>query len=88
MLILDMQDTRSPLPSQHALDWLNFFLAALLMGFGPFVAVHLAEQGWEPASIGVALSISGLALYGIIVAAESWAVYWQPPPEVVGVGGG
>src|SRR5690349_5371220 len=36
----------------------------------------------------VALSISGLALYGIIVAAESWAVYWQPPPEAVGVGGG
>ena len=36
----------------------------------------------------VALSISGLALYGIIVAAESWTVYWQPPPEAVGVGGG
>ena len=36
----------------------------------------------------VALSISGLALYGIIAAAESWAVYWQPPPEAVGVGGG
>ena len=36
----------------------------------------------------VALSISGLALYGIIVVAESWAVYWQPPPEAVGVGGG
>ena len=36
----------------------------------------------------VALSISGLVLYGIIVAAESWAVYWQPPPEAVGVGGG
>src|SRR5215813_5392998 len=36
----------------------------------------------------VALSISGLALYAIIVAAESWAVYWQPPPEAVGVAGG
>jgi NitT/TauT family transport system permease protein len=36
----------------------------------------------------VALSISGLALYGIIVAVEGWAVYWQPPPEAVGVGGG
>jgi len=36
----------------------------------------------------VALSISGLVLYGIIAAAESWAVYWQPPPEAVGVGGG
>lgn len=59
MLTLDPQ--HSSLQSLHALDWLNFFLAALLMGFGPFVAVHLAEQGWEPASIGVALTISGLA---------------------------
>jgi MFS family permease len=44
-----------------ALDWLNFFLAALLVGFGPFVAVHLAESGWAPASIGAILTISGLA---------------------------
>jgi NitT/TauT family transport system permease protein len=36
----------------------------------------------------VALSISGLALYAFIAAAESWAVYWQPPPEAVGVAGG
>jgi MFS family permease len=43
-----------------ALDWLNFFLAALLMGFGPFAAVHLAEIGWAPASIGAVLTISGL----------------------------
>src|SRR6266487_2494809 len=34
------------------------------------------------------LSIAGLALYAIIAAAESWAVYWQPPPEAVGVAGG
>jgi len=47
--------------SLKALDWLNFFLAALLMGFGPFVAVHLAETGWAPASIGAVLTISGLA---------------------------
>jgi len=58
---LDMQDSRSSLESQRALDWLNFFLAALLIGFGPFVAIHLAEQGWPPASVGVALTISGLA---------------------------
>jgi MFS family permease len=50
-----------PLESLHALDWLNFFLAALLMGFGPFITVHLAEQGWSSASIGLVLTISGLA---------------------------
>src|SRR5215469_4670778 len=50
-----------PLESLHALDWLNFFLAALLMGFGPFITVHLAEQGWSSASIGLVLTVSGLA---------------------------
>ncbi|TMJ44096.1 MAG: ABC transporter permease [Alphaproteobacteria bacterium] len=34
------------------------------------------------------LSISGLALYAIIAGVESWAVYWQPPSEAVGAGGG
>jgi MFS family permease len=47
--------------SQHALDWLNFFLAALLTGFGPFVAVHLTNRGWDPAHIGFVLSASGFA---------------------------
>jgi MFS family permease len=49
------------LESLRALDWLNFFLAALLVGFGPFVPVHLAENGWAPASIGLALTVGGLA---------------------------
>ena len=58
---LNSRDAELPVESLKALDWLNFFLAALLMGFGPFVAVHLAENGWAPASIGTILTISGLA---------------------------
>jgi MFS family permease len=58
---LNSLDAGLPVESLKALDWLNFFLAALLMGFGPFVAVHLAENGWSPASIGAILTISGLA---------------------------
>ena len=58
---LTSRDAGLPVESLRALDWLNFFLAALLMGFGPFVAVHLAENGWAPASIGAILTISGLA---------------------------
>jgi MFS family permease len=49
------------LVSLHALDWLNFLLAALLMGFGPFVGLHLADHGWTPASVGIVLTVSGLA---------------------------
>ena len=59
--LLNNPDAGQPLESLQALDWLNFFLAALLVGFGPFVAVHLAENGWAPASIGAILTISGLA---------------------------
>jgi MFS family permease len=58
---LTSRDAGSPVQSLKALDWLNFFLAALLTGFGPFVTVHLAENGWAPASIGAVLTISGLA---------------------------
>ena len=58
---LASRDDAQPADSLKALDWLNFFLAALLVGFGPFVAVHLAESGWAPASIGAILTISGLA---------------------------
>jgi MFS family permease len=55
------RDVGAPLASAHALDWLNFFLAALLTGFGPFVAVYLADRGWRPESIGFVLTASGLA---------------------------
>jgi MFS family permease len=58
---LTSRDAGPPVESLKALDWLNFFLAALLTGFGPFVTVHLAESGWAPASIGAVLTISGLA---------------------------
>src|SRR5262245_26111625 len=34
------------------------------------------------------LSISGLALYALIAGVEDWAVYWQPPSDAVGSGGG
>ena len=36
----------------------------------------------------VVLSISGLVLYAIIVNAETWTVYWQPPSEAVAAAGG
>jgi MFS family permease len=47
--------------SLRALDWLTFFLAALLMGFGPFVGLYLADRGWAPTNVGLILTASGLA---------------------------
>lgn len=50
----------APAQSLNALDWLNFFLAALLTGFGPVIALHLAGHQWDPANIGLVLTVSGL----------------------------
>ena len=39
------------------LNALNFFIAAVQTGFGPFFSVYLTEQGWSQVDIGLALSI-------------------------------
>jgi MFS family permease len=52
----------SPSPvSLHGLDGINFFLAGVLAGFGPYVAVYLADQKWTQDRIGFVLSASALA---------------------------
>ena len=51
--------------SRKSLNALNFFIAAVQAGFGPFVAVWLTRQGWSQTDVGVALSVgSGVALLG------------------------
>jgi MFS family permease len=42
--------------SLRAFDAVNFLLAAMLAGFGPFVAVFLGDLNWSPRDIGLALS--------------------------------
>jgi MFS family permease len=44
-----------------ALDWLNFLLADVRGGLGPYVSVFLlTEAGWDQATLGLVLTISGL----------------------------
>jgi MFS family permease len=43
--------------SLRGLDWLNFFVANVQTGFGPFIAVYLTENRWTTAEIGFALTI-------------------------------
>jgi MFS family permease len=59
--VLTAHDASPRFDSLRALDRLNFFLAAMQAGFGPFVAIHLADQGWTPESIGFVLSAGGVA---------------------------
>ncbi|HGM6307878.1 MFS transporter [Pseudomonas putida] len=51
-----------PLPSQRrALDWLNFFLADVRDGLGPYLAIYLlAVHHWQPAEIGLVMSLAGI----------------------------
>jgi MFS family permease len=45
------------LRSLRALDWLNFFLANVQTGFGPFIASYLTSNKWTQGEIGIALSV-------------------------------
>ena len=46
--------------SVHALEATNFFLADVQTGLGPFMAANLAGAGWQPARVGVALTVGGI----------------------------
>jgi MFS family permease len=46
--------------SVRALSWLNFFLADVQTGLGPFLAAYLAAGGWAPDRVGYALTFGGL----------------------------
>ena len=43
------------------LDWLNFFLADVQTGVGPFLAIYLAGYKWNAAQVGLALTVGGIA---------------------------
>ena len=46
--------------SLKALQATNFFLADVQTGLGPFLAAYLADAGWEPGRVGVALTLGGI----------------------------
>jgi len=49
------------LRSLRSLDWLNFFLADVQTGVGPFLAIYLAAYNWNEERIGLALTLGGIA---------------------------
>ena len=59
--LVDAADTSPSRGSLYGLDGINFFNAATLAAFGPYVAVYLAEQNWTQQDIGFVLTASGLA---------------------------
>jgi MFS family permease len=61
--------------SLRALDWLNFFLADVQTGVGPFLAIYLAAYAWDEERIGLALSVGGIA--GILAQTPAGALVDQ-----------
>ncbi|MFC5431825.1 MFS transporter [Paraburkholderia denitrificans] len=47
--------------SLRALDWLNFFVANVQTGFGPFIASYLASHKWTQGEIGLVLSVGTIS---------------------------
>jgi len=65
--------------NRRPLDWLNFFLADVKDGLGPFLAIFLmSSQYWDAGRIGVVLTIAGVATVlargpgGALVDAVHW----------------
>jgi hypothetical protein len=65
--------------SRRGLDWTNFFVADVQVGFGAFLAYYLANLGWSKQSVGLALTVGALAgvLAQIPGGALADAVRWK-----------
>jgi MFS family permease len=50
----------------------NFFLADVQTGVGPFLAIYLATQKWDPQQVGLALTVGGIA--GIVAQTPAGAL--------------
>ena len=61
--------------SLRGLDWLNFFLADVQTGVGPFLAIYLAGYGWDEERVGLALTVGGIA--GILAQTPAGALVDQ-----------
>jgi predicted MFS family arabinose efflux permease len=81
-------ESKAP-PSQQTLrglDWLNFLLADVQTGVGPFLAIYLAGYKWNEESVGLALTVGGIA--GILTQTPAGGLvdYLRAKRALVGIG--
>jgi MFS family permease len=58
--------TPHPAPKTlRSLQWLNFFVADVQTGLGPFIAAYLASSGWNAAHVGYALTFGGFVTVAV-----------------------
>src|ERR1039457_6074092 len=67
------------------LDWLNFLLADVQTGVGPFLAIYLAGYKWDEERVGLALTVGGIA--GILTQTPAGALvdFFRSKRALVGV---
>ena len=81
-------ETKAP-PSRgtlRGLDWLNFLLADVQTGVGPFLAIYLASYKWNEERVGLALTVGGIA--GILTQTPAGGLvdFLRSKRALVGVG--
>ncbi|GGD77940.1 MFS transporter [Caballeronia grimmiae] len=57
---------------RYALEGLNFFMADVQAGIGPFLGVFLQAHGWHPGAIGTVMTLGGIA--GMIATSPAGAL--------------
>jgi MFS family permease len=60
------------MPGQRPLEALNFFIADVQAGIGPFLGVFLQSLGWTTGAIGSVMTMGGVA--GLLVTAPAGAI--------------
>jgi MFS family permease len=65
--------------SRRGLDWTNFFMADVLVGFSSFLAFYLADLNWNKQDVGLALTVGALAAFAAQIpgGALADAVRWK-----------
>jgi MFS family permease len=71
--------------SQTGLDWLNFFLADVQTGFGPFVSLFLTAQGCGQGTIGSVLTANSVFSLVTLPAAGALIDWTRCKRLVVGI---
>jgi MFS family permease len=77
------------MPYRRPLDWLNFFLADVKGGLGPYLGIFLlTQQHWNQAAIGIVATVAGIV--GLVIHAPAGAfidaTHWKRGLVVAGVG--
>lgn len=67
---MNLSPTR--IPGRRALEALNFFMADVQAGIGPFLGVFLLARGWHTGAIGAVMTVGGVV--GMIATAPAGAL--------------